>query len=140
MAPECLEEVFWRAVALLPNDHLARQRGTVDYRLAEAAVVLARYDRQVTDVFVTQAMSALPASRTVYTPIMIRAKAGVDPQGAVTLMQAVPPGGRDGRPSPNMMMYSARDQLLIYLIEPSDRHWQYVWSNAGVDLDERSFP
>ena len=140
MAPERLEEVFWRAVALMPNDDLAQKRGTVDYRLAEAAIVLARYDRQVTDVFVTQAMSALPASRTVYTPMIIRAKAGVDPQGAVTLMQALPPGGRDERASPNSMMYSARDELLIYLIEPSDRHWQYVWTHAGVDLDERSFP
>jgi hypothetical protein len=37
-------------------------------------------------------------------------------------------------------MYSARDELLIYLIEPSDRHWQYAWTHAGVDLDERSFP
>ena len=140
VAPERLEEVFWRAVALMPNDDLAQKRGTVDYRLAEAAVVLARYDRQVTDVFVTQAMSALPASRTVYNPMIIRAKAGVDPQGAVTLMQALPPGGRDERLSPNSMMYSARDELLIYLIEPSDRHWQYVWTHAGVDLDERSFP
>jgi hypothetical protein len=37
-------------------------------------------------------------------------------------------------------MYEARDQLLIYLIEPGDRHWQYAWIHAGVDLDERSFP
>jgi hypothetical protein len=140
VAPERLEEVFWRAVAMMPDDHLARERGTVDYRLAEAAVVLARYDRQVTDVFVTQAMSALPASRAVYTPMIIRAQAGVDPQGAATLMQALPPGGRDERVSPNRMMYSARDELLIYLIEPTDRHWQHVWTAAGVDLDERSFP
>ena len=55
-------------------------------------------------------------------------------------MQALPPDRRDDRLSPNRMMYSARDELLIYLIEPSDRHWQYVWTHAGVDLDERSFP
>jgi hypothetical protein len=140
VAPERLEEVFWRAVALMPNDDLAQKRGTVDHRLAEAAVVLGRYDRQVADLFVTRAMSTLPASRTVYTPMIIRAKAGVDPQGAVTLMQALPPGGRDGRMSPNSMMYSARDELLIYLIEQADRHWQYVWTHAGVDFDERSFP
>ncbi len=140
VAPERLEEVFWRAVTLMPDDDLAQKRGTVDFRLAGAAVVLARYDRQIADVFVTQAMSALPASRTVYSPMIIRAKAGVDPSGAVTLMQALPPGGRDERRSPNGMMYSARDELLIYLIEPSDRHWQYVWTHVGVDLDERSFP
>jgi hypothetical protein len=140
VAPERLEEVFWRAVALMPNDEVAQKRGTVDFRLAGAAVVLGRYNRQVTDVFVTQAMSALPASRTVYNPMIIRAKAGVDPEGAVTLMQALPPGGRDRRLSPNGMMYAARDELLIYLIEPSDRHWQYVWTHADVEFDERSFP
>ncbi len=140
VAPERLEEVFWRAVALMPNDDQAQKRGTVDFRLAEAAIVLARYDRQVTDVFVTQAISALAASRAVYIPMMIRAKAGVDPQGAVTLFKTLPPGGRDERVSQNRMMYLARDELLIYLIEPGDRHWQYVWTHAGVDFDERSFP
>ncbi len=140
VAPERLEEVFWRAVALMPNDDQSQKRGTVDYRLAEAAVVLARYDRQVTDVFVAQAIKALPASRAVYTPMIIRAKASVDPQGAVALFQSLPPGGRDERVPPNSLMYSARDELLIYLIEPGDRHWQYAWTHAGVDFDERSFP
>jgi hypothetical protein len=55
-------------------------------------------------------------------------------------MEALPPGGLDDRLPANSIIYSARDELLIYLIEPSDRHWQYVWTHAGVDLDERSFP
>ena len=105
VAPERLEEVFWRAVALMPNDDQSQNRGFVDFRLADATVVLARYDRQVTDVFVRQAMSALPAGRAVYNPMMIRAKAGVDPQSAVRLFESLPPGGRDERPSPNSMMY-----------------------------------
>ena len=58
VAPERLEEVFWRAVALMPKDDMARERGIADFRVAEAAIVLARYDRQVADVFVTQAMSS----------------------------------------------------------------------------------
>jgi hypothetical protein len=31
VTPERLEEVFWRAVALMPNDDLAQKRGTVDW-------------------------------------------------------------------------------------------------------------
>jgi hypothetical protein len=140
VAPERLEEVFWRAIALMPIDDLAQKRGVADPRIAEAAIVLARYDRQVADVFVRQAMSALSASRSVYSPVVIRAKAGVDPQGAVTLMEALPPGGLEQETPANRMMNSARDELLIYLIEPNDHHWQYVWSQTGIDFDERSFP
>ena len=68
VAPERLEEVFWRAVALMPKDDMARQRGVVDFRVAEAAIFLARYDRQVADVFVTQAMSSQSRSRICLLP------------------------------------------------------------------------
>ena len=70
VAPERLEEVFWRAVALMPKDDMARERGIADFRVAEAAIFLARYDRQVADVFVTQAMASrvTQASGIVSTP------------------------------------------------------------------------
>jgi hypothetical protein len=141
VAPQRLEEVFWKALALMPNDDLAQKRGIADPRIAQAAIVLARYDRQVADVFVTQAFSTMSSSRGAYDPLNIRAKACVDPHGAVTLMESlVPPGVRDLRPSPNNIMYEARDELLIYPIEPDDHHWQYVWRQSGVHLDEREFP
>ncbi len=141
MAPERLEEVFWKAVAMIRSDATAKTQGRADPRVAQAAIVLARYDRQVADVFVTQAFSSLSPSRPFYWPVDIRARASVDPQAAVILMESlVPPGGRDPRPSPGNIMYEARDELLIYLIEPGDHHWQYVWTNVGVDLDERTFP
>ena len=97
VAPERLEEIFWRAVALMPKDDTARQRGIVDFRVAAVATFLARYDRQVADVFVTQAMSSQSRSRIFYHPDVIRAKAGVDPQGAVALMEALPIEGLDPR-------------------------------------------
>jgi hypothetical protein len=140
VAPERLEEVFWRAVALLPNDDLAQKRGVADVRIAEAAIVLARYDRQVADVFVSQAFSSYSPAFSAYPPMLIRAKAGVDPHGAVGLMEALPPVGPGPELPVNRMMNRSRDQLLIYLIEPDDHHWQYVWSERGIDLDERSFP
>jgi hypothetical protein len=137
VAPERLEEVFWRALALMPNDDWAQKRGIADVRVAEAAVVLARYDRQVADVFVTQAFSS---AFSTYPPVLIRAKAGVDPHGAVRLMEALPPVVPDLQLPVNRIMNHSRDELLIYLIEPDDHHWQYVWSQRGIDLDERSFP
>jgi hypothetical protein len=140
VAPERLEEVFWRAVALIPKDDVARQRGIADFRVAGAAILLARYDRQVADVFVTQAMSSQSPSRSVYFPMVIRAKADVDPQGAVAMMESLPPGSGDMRPGANSMTNQARDELLIYLIEPSENHWKYVWSQSVIPLDERSFP
>ena len=88
VAPEHLEEAFWLAVALMPKSDLARQRGIVDSRVAEAAILLARYDRQVADVFVTQALSSQSRTRVVYSPEVIRAKAGVDPRGAVAMIEA----------------------------------------------------
>ena len=121
--------------------NLAQKRDFADLRIAKAAILLARYDRQVADVFVTRAFSSLSSSRPAYWPVDIRAKASVDPQGAVSLMESlVPPGGRDPRLSPSNIRYETRDELLIYLIEPGDHHWQYVWRQAGVRLDEREFP
>ena len=54
VAPERLEEVFWKAVALMPKND------------AQSGIFLARYDRQVADVFVTQAVTDLPRSPGQY--------------------------------------------------------------------------
>jgi hypothetical protein len=140
VAPERLEEIFWRAVALMPKDDLARQRGIVDFRVAAAAIFLARYDRQVADVFVMQAMSSQSPSRNFYHPDVIRAKAGVDPQGAVAMMEALPIEGLDPRVPMNELTNEARDELVIYLVEPSEYHWKYLWSHSGIPLGERRFP
>ena len=131
VAPERLEEVFWRAVALMPKNDLARQRGIVDFRVISTAILLARYDRQVADVFVTQAMSSRSPSRVFYSPEVIRAKAGVDPQGAAAMMEAIPPGGLDTQVLMNQMTNEARNELVIYLIESSEDHWKYAWSSRA---------
>ena len=104
----------------------------VDYRLAEAAIVLARYDRQVADVFVTQAMSSLSRQPPVYYPMVIRAKAGVDPQGAVAMIEALPPGSLGSAADPaNVLLNQARHELINFLVEPSENHWKVVWRSLG---------
>jgi hypothetical protein len=141
VAPERLEEIFWRAVALMPKGDLARQQqGVVDYRVATTAIFLARYDRQVADVFLAQAMSSQSHSRIFYAPVVIRAKAGVDPQGAVAMMEALPQADLDPKVPMNQMTNQAREALIVYLIEPSEDHWKFVWSQADIPLDERRFP
>jgi hypothetical protein len=140
VAPERLEEVFWRAVALIRRNEISRQRGIVDFRVISTAIFLARYDRQVADVFVTEAMSSQSRSRVFYAAQVIRAKAGVNPQAAVALMEALPPGGLDPQTPMNQMTNQAREELLIYLIEPSEDHWKYVWKSSGIPLDDRRFP
>ena len=42
VAPERLEEVFWKAVAHMPKDETASKRGIADHRLAVIAIFLAR--------------------------------------------------------------------------------------------------
>jgi len=137
VAPERLEEVFWRAVTLIRKDDTARQLGVVDYRVAVAAIFLARYDRQVADVFVTQAMSSQSRSRIFYSPEVIRAKAGVDPRAAVAMMEALPQAGLDPQLPMNELTNHAREELVIYLVEPGEDHWKCLWSRSGIPVDER---
>ena len=63
VAPERLEEVFWKAVALMPKND------------AQSGIFLARYDRQVADVFVTQAVTYRPRS-LASTSVMVGAGQG----------------------------------------------------------------
>ena len=129
VAPDRLEETFWRAVALIPKSDMARERGVVDSRVAETASLLARYDRQVADLFVTQALSSQSLSRTMYTGPAIRAKASVDPRGAVALIEALPAGDPEPRPGMDRMNSEARNELIMYLIEPAESHWKKVWAD-----------
>jgi hypothetical protein len=136
VAPERLEEVFWRAVTLTPNEDTARERAMVDPRVAVAAILLARYDRQVADMFVTQAISSQQRSRNVYFSTVIRAMAAVDPRAAVATVESLPLGDLD----PRNMANEAREELVIFLLEPYEDRWKTDCSRAGIPVDERRFP
>ena len=131
VVPELLEEVSWRAVALMPkDDEMARQRGLFAWRVAEGAIFLARHDRQVADVFVTLAISSLPRGTVGYSPMIIRAKAAVGPRGAFALMEALPAGGLDPRFPAN----DIREELITSLVEPTEDQWKSVWEQSGIPL------
>ena len=94
--PERVEEVFWRAVALMPKSHPARDRFLEVREVALSAIFLARYDRQVAAALTTQMDQALQSPpRGSIGPVLfaIRAKVEIDPRGALTIIEALPPGG-----------------------------------------------
>ena len=140
VAPERVEEVFWKAVSLLPRADAAGRRGVVFVNRADPAVILARYDRQVADVFLTQAVPASPDGtqsdpRDVVD--VIETKAVIDPRAAVNILEALPPlnDGRDPRASQSRDHACRR--LIQCLLESNDEHWQFFWSGAGRPLGER---
>ena len=120
----------------MPNDKMARERGIADPRLAAAAVFLRRYDRQVAELFLTQAMKSHSSSQTRYHWTVVRAKASVDPRGAVAMIESLPPGGSNSSHPTNY----TRDELATCLAEPIDEHWKVIWSLSGVPVDGRSYP
>ncbi|MGP0066548.1 MAG: carboxypeptidase-like regulatory domain-containing protein [Isosphaeraceae bacterium] len=134
VAPERVEEVFWRAVALMPKSDPARDRFLDVRQVALSAIFLARYDRQVAAALTTQTDQALQSPpRGSIGPVLfaIRAKVEIDPRGAVTIIEALPPGGPDPRHPTNQ----ARTDLATCLAESPEARWKTAWSISGVDLD-----
>jgi hypothetical protein len=131
VAPERLEEVFWKAVALM---HKAD--------ITQTPTFLARYDRQVADALM-QAVRARPRdsdAEFAYLRMVIRAKAVVDPRGAVAMFEALPPFGPDSSARRIRMLDQARDDLITGLVAPIDETWKEVWRRAGIPIDKARFP
>jgi hypothetical protein len=134
----------WKAVALMPRDDAARERGSADTRVADATIFLARYDRQVADVFLAQALAS--ESRGVVGNVrsvweVIRAKAVGDPQGAVALLESLPriPVAPGQGPRLNRLTDDVLESVVTCLVEPIDEHWKEVWRAAGIPVGRPRF-
>ncbi len=130
VAPERLEEVFWKAVAMMPKGDPA-----------QTETFLVRYDRQVADALM-QAVPARPRGPdgdVAYLRLVIRAKAVVDPRGAVAMFEALPPVGPGSSVRTNRLIDQARDLLITALLEPLEEHWKVVWSRSGIPIDKPRF-
>jgi Carboxypeptidase regulatory-like domain len=142
VAPEQLEEVFWKAVALMPRSDTARRRGIPDNRVAAAAVFLARYDRGAADLFLTQAKSTLPRgttdSRRFVGPIL-RIEASADPRVAVAEFESLSGAGDKPYVEADGSMPLVLGDLIETLIEPYDEHWKRAWRSPSEAFD-RPFP
>ena len=79
VAPERLEHVFCKAVALMPKHDIVRERRLPDSRIGQVAIFLARYDRQVAGAFVTEDMTYRSSQRIGYAGTIVRARASVRP-------------------------------------------------------------
>jgi hypothetical protein len=142
LAPERLDEVFWKAVALMPKDDTARERGAVDTRVVNAAIFLARYDRQVADLFLMQTLPS--ASRGPFGIVsnvaaIMRAKADADPRGAVAMFESLPSVDPNQRFVADQMVEQARDSLITCLVEPFEEHWKLVWHSSGIPRDRHRY-
>ncbi len=142
LAPDRLAGVFWKAVALMPKDDTARERGAVDTRVVNAAIFLARYDRQLADVFLTQTMPS--ASRGPFGIVsnvatIMRAKADVDPRGAMAMFESLPAVEPNQRLLASQMAEQVRDSLITCLVEPFDEHWKLVWHSSGIPRDRHRY-
>ncbi len=133
VAPERLEEVFWRAVALMPKADTTRGLRLVDPG-GLPAIFLARYDRQVATALTTQIdelLRSIPRGPRGHLLYYIWAKAAIDPRGAVAIIEALPPGGADTRHPTNQ----DRIELVTWLAESSQAPWKRVWRSFGVKFD-----
>ena len=142
VAPEHLEEVFWKAVALMPRSDTARQRGVPDNRVAAAAVFLARYDRQAADLFLAQAKATLPRGTTDsrrFVGSILRIEASADPRAAVTTFESLSRAGDKPYVLADGSMPPVLGDLIETLIEPYDDHWKRAWRGPSEAFD-RPFP
>jgi hypothetical protein len=139
VAPERVEEVFWKAFSLMPKADAAGRPGVVFVNRADPAVVLARYDREVADVFLARAVPASSAAQRDPRDVVdvIETKAVIDPRAAVDMLEALPPlnDSRDGRASRSRDF--ACQRLIECLLESNDDHWQYFWRSEGIPLGGR---
>ena len=136
--PEHLDEVFWKAVALMPKNDTARARGVVDPPIAYLAVFLARYDRQVADLLVSEATASAsrgPVANVWTAWTTIRARATYDPRVALATFESFPAAPAAQSTVANELLKEAREWLITCLIEPDDEHWKHIWSTAGIPLD-----
>jgi hypothetical protein len=124
VAPERLEEVFWKAVA-------RSLKGG-----GESLVFLARYDRDVADVLMqsSTARPRGPNGDVSYVWIFIQAGAVIDPRGAAAMLETLPPGDLNARDMRNRLIMQARDKLITCLVEPMDEHWKAAWERAGIPI------
>jgi hypothetical protein len=134
VAPERVEEVFWRAVAHMPKNDATRGLALGDRRVALPAIFLARYDHQVAAALSTQIDQVLrtpPRGLRGHLLYDIWAKAAIDPRGAVAIIEALPPGGADSDHPTNR----DRIELATWLAESAEAPWKRVWRDFGVDFE-----
>jgi hypothetical protein len=141
IAPERLDEVFWRAVALsYPIDDPRTELGRRDGTLASEAALLSRYDRDVAKVLF-EPVAAFVHARPLrdgndIIPAVIVAMVGIDPPAAVELIESLPKAKTLDVNDPTNW---ARTNAADLLAKPPDHRWMGIWrfySGCGIAMFE----
>jgi RNA polymerase sigma factor (sigma-70 family) len=126
IAPERLAEFFWRAVALHSQFDVNREDRLRTSYIGKECMLLARYDRDVANVLF-EPMDSYLRSLTLktsesrgFTASAIVAKACLDPQAAVALVDALPAAEGLGQSEP---ANRARIYLAEALGQPPEKRW-----------------
>jgi hypothetical protein len=145
IAPDRVEEVFWRAVAQQspgddPRDDLGSNSSEI---LIAQALLLSRYDRAVAATLfepVAEYVRNLPLrAGNDLSPSTILAMASLDPRAAVELVEKLPKARSLSIIDPTNW---ARSTLADHLAKPPDRRWMSIWrfhSGCGIAMFEEVY-
>jgi hypothetical protein len=145
IAPDRVEEIFWRAVAQQspaddPRDDLGSNSAE---SVIGQALLLSRYDRAVASVLfepVASYIRNLPLrAGNDLTPSVILATASLDPNSAVELVERLPKAHSLSINDPTNW---ARSTLADHLAMPPDRRWMRIWrfySGCGTAMFEEVY-
>jgi hypothetical protein len=137
VAPERLDEFFWRAVALHPRIDIEREELIRSSYLGVECMLLARYDRDVAAILFEpmdsylRSLAVRKMDGAAFTPSAIIGKACLDPRAAVALVEALPPA-RDA--SPFAVPSALRTELAEALGPPPEERWQARWRQIAREL------
>lgn len=143
-APDRLDDVFWRAVALHPRLEDSEE-GNFQYSyLGFECVLLSRYDHAVAaalfgpmDAYL-HLLAARRERRNAFASSHLVALGCIDPRAAVSLLDSLtPPGPFDpplGDYSVSNPAHAARMTLARVLGQPAARRWNHLWSRMRTQL------
>jgi hypothetical protein len=143
-APDRLDEVFWRAVALHPRLGPDQMRELQYSYIGFECILLVRYDRSVAAALFApidahlRSLAARKGQRSAYAYSHLLAKGCIDPPAAVALLESLTPRDRlstqPGRFDPSTPDHTARINLAPALGLPPEKRWKYLWSRMRMQL------
>jgi hypothetical protein len=143
-APDRIDEVFWRAVALHPRFEADREHDFQFSYVGFECILLARYDRAVAaalfapmDAYL-HSLAVRNERRNAFASSHVVAKGCIDPRAAVGLLESLtPPGHVDaplGDSSLSNPAHAARITLAKALGQSPEKRWRYLWSRMATQL------
>ncbi len=141
-APNRLDDIFWRAVALHPRVEEYEEHDFQHSYIGFECILLSRYDRAVAaalfapmDAYL-HSLAARRERRNAFAYSHLVAKGCIDPRAALSLLEALTPTEPSDPPveSVSNPAYTARMTLARAFGQPAERRWKFLWSRMGMQL------